>query len=340
MAAPQHLQTESEHAPNFLRVLNSALIEQLAPPDVLIDWMRNALRAVSARRATMPPRWMMKLRDDLGSLGFMPGHLDGAGAGVKLVSLVPEKRRRGSSHLGLMVLYDEDGLVPVALLCGATLTSLRTAAVSAAATDALALTDAKILAILGTGEQAEQHLRFLPYVRAFDEIRIWGRSREKADQLALKASDNFHGRLIVYDTTEEVVDAADVICTTTSASTPILQTNQICAGTHVNLVGSSHKGALEVDASIVQASSFFVDNKEFALLQAAELLSAIAAGSATQADIAGEIGQVIAGDMLGRQSPDEITIFKSLGHSAEDIFAARRILDEAVRRELGVNVAI
>lgn len=314
-----------------LRIIDAATIRRLAPPERLIGWMREAMVAVSRRDVVLPLRQALLLPDGAGAIGMMPGHV-GAGidaAGVKLVSLVPPERRRGSSHLGLMVLYDADGLVPQAILCGATVTAVRTSAVTAVATDALARRDARTLAVLGAGEQGEAHVRALRHVRAFDDFRVWD-IRSEASQ-ALAAREGLRAAASV----EEAIDGADVICTVTAAREPILLGAGVAPGTHVNLVGSSFPDAREVDDDMVVRSRFFVDYLPSTMAQAGEFLHAMAAGLVGEDHIAGEIGAVLDGSVPGRRSDDEITVYKSLGVAAQDVVTAHHVAALAAAEQLG-----
>lgn len=318
-----------------LLVIDAATIRALAKPDLLIGWMREAMIAVSARDVELPLRRGMPLPDGGGAIGMMPGFVGGQvmSAGVKVVSLVPPERRKGSSHLGLMVLYDADGLVPRAILCGATVTALRTAAATAMATDVLARGAARSLAILGTGEQAVAHITALRHVRPFDDLRIWGRRQASAGRLA----ETFGGRACA--TVESAVAGADVVCTVTSAHEPILAGAHISEGAHVNLVGSSVADAREVDDDLVERSRYFVDYRPSTMDQAGEFLHALAAGRVGEDHIAGEIGAVLSGEAPGRQSAKEITVYKSLGVAAQDIVTARHVYTLAMEHGLGATVA-
>lgn len=324
-----------------LRAIDAATIRALAPPEQLIAWMREAMIAASSGAVELPLRRKMDLPDGAGAIGMMPGFVAAAGsAGVKLVSLVPPERRRGSSHLGLMLLYDADGLVPVAILCGATITSLRTAAASALATDVLARPDAARLAILGTGEQAQAHLDALPLVRRFTDIRIWGRSPGSAERLIDAQPATAGVRIRACATVDEAIHDADVICTVTSAPTPILPGAIVPPGCHVNLVGSSMAQAREADGELVRRARFVVDYRPSAFEQAGELLEAMSRGIVDRGHIAAEIGEVLTGAAEGRQAADQITVYKSLGIAAQDIVTARRVHELAAARGLGSIVAL
>ena len=314
-----------------LRIIDGDTIRRLAPPKELIGWMREAMIAVSKREVELPLRRGMPLPDGMGTIGMMSGYVGSSvqSAGVKLVSLVPPERRKGSSHLGLMVLYDADGLLPVAVLCGGTITAIRTSAATANATDLLARKDAKSLAILGSGEQARTHVDAIRAIRPIEDLRIWGIDAGAVQALA----DAKGGRACT--TVAEAVDGADIVCTVTAASDPILFGKELSPGTHVNLVGSSFPDKREADDEVVTRSRFYVDYLPSTLDQAGEFLHAREAGLVSEEHIVGEIGGVATGEVMGRQNDDEITLYKSLGVAAQDIVTARRVYDLACEAGLG-----
>jgi ornithine cyclodeaminase len=319
-----------------LRVIDGPTVERLLPYRELIDALRSTMIHVSEATAHMPLRSLMTLPGRNERLGLMQGYLAPANSvGVKLVSLVPDAAARGqSSHLGLLILYDADGLRPVALLSGSAVTARRTAAASAVATAALARSDARVLAVLGTGEQAAAHIEALTTFRVFEEVRIWGRRAAAARALA----DQMAGRGTVVRACESVAHAvkeADIICTTTSAQASILPGRLVRGGTHVNLVGSSTPDRSETDDELVGRAAFFVDSRQSALHQAGELLGAMERGVVTAEHIRAEIGEVLLGTKPGRTSDGDVTIYKSLGVVAQDIAAARLAFERAERSATG-----
>jgi ornithine cyclodeaminase len=324
-----------------IRALDAQTIRGLVSYEELIPLMRTTLAAVSRGEAELPLRWALQLPKEAGMLVMMPGYLGPeASAGIKLVSLVPNAAMNGrSSHLGVVMLYDADGLVPVAMLCGSTVTALRTAATTACATDVLAPAGARTLAILGSGEQADAHLSALRFVRPFVVVRIW--SRTPAHAAALAARWESSGlRIEVCNSVAAAVDAADVICTLTYSPTSILPGNLVQPGVHVNLVGSSGRGRSETDDNLVARSRFFVDYRPAARSQAGELLGAIERGIVSEDHIAGEIGEVIAGKCPGRTLVTDLTVFKSLGIAAEDIALAAHAYRKAERLGRGQMVEL
>jgi ornithine cyclodeaminase/alanine dehydrogenase-like protein (mu-crystallin family) len=292
--------------------------------DLCIPIVRDAMIAFSRGETRQLLRSIIPLSD--GRLfGVMPGAMGVARApfGAKLISVFPENFALGiQSHQGLVILFDPENGAPVCVVHAGELTAIRTAAASAVATDALARKDARRLAILGYGEQAATHARAISKVRDLDSITIWGRSPERARAFAERIQAELSLPVTNAGTVEEAVAEADLICTVTSAAEPILKGAWVRPGTHLNLVGSSRAGPAEVDSDLVVRSRFIADSREGVLAQGAEFLRAKAAGLIGNDHIVAEIGQVLAGDIEGRRSPEEITAYKSLGHVVQDLATA------------------
>jgi ornithine cyclodeaminase/alanine dehydrogenase-like protein (mu-crystallin family) len=291
--------------------------------DVCIPLVRDAMIAFSTGVTRQLLRSIIPLAD--GHLfGIMPGAL-GASApfGAKLISIFPENTARGmQSHQGVVVLFEPETGVAVCCVHAGEVTAIRTAAASAVATDVLARKDARRLAILGCGEQAATHARAISKVRTLDSIKIWGRSTERARAFAESMRAELALPVTAAATVKQAVAEADIICTVTSAQEPILEAAWVAPGTHINAVGSSHAGPAEIDNALVAASRFYVDSREGVLAQGAEFLRAKQVGLIDDSHILGEIGEVLAGHVPGRRTPDEITIYKSLGHIVQDLASA------------------
>lgn len=295
-----------------------------------IDAVRRAMAAFSAAGVAQPLRQIVALSDDR-LFGLMPGmQPDDAGFGAKLISVFADPNRPGrAEHKGVVVLFDGAQGHVLCIADAGAVTEIRTAAASAVATDALARSDARRLAIFGCGAQARSHIRALALVRPFVDIAVWGRDPARAAAFV---------RTIVAETGPPVraepdprcaAAGADVISTVTGASAPILLGDWVQPGTHINLVGSSHPGPVEVDHALVCASRYVADSRRSALAAAAEFLDARAAGLIDDSHIVGEIGEVLLGRIAGRTSPTEITLYKSLGHVVQDLAAAAYILARA-----------
>jgi ornithine cyclodeaminase/alanine dehydrogenase-like protein (mu-crystallin family) len=291
--------------------------------DVCIPIVRDAMIAFSRGETRQLLRSIISLGQ--GRLfGVMPGAMgESATFGAKLVSVFPQNFALGiQSHQGLVILFDPATGAPVCVLHAGEITAIRTAAASAVATDALARKDAHRLAILGYGEQAATHARAISKVRHLESISIWGRSPERARSFAKRTQAELAVPVASARSVEEAVAEADIICTVTSAPEPILRGAWVKPSTHVNLVGSGHAGPTEVDNDLVVRSRFIVDSREGVLTQGAEFLRAKAAGLIGDDHIVAEIGQVLAGEIEGRRSPEEITVYKSLGHVVQDLATA------------------
>ncbi|MBC2668870.1 ornithine cyclodeaminase family protein [Novosphingobium piscinae] len=286
--------------------------------------VRAAMAALSSAGTAQPLRQIIPLGEGR-AFATMPGGLDGPlGFGAKLISVFAEPGEPGRSrHQGLVVAFDP---VSGAVVCAAdaeTVTAIRTACATAAATDALARPDARTLAIFGTGLQAEHHLRAMPLVRSFERIILWGRDAAKATALAARLELELDLPIAPTSDGEAAASAADVICTVTGSPTPVIEGAWVRPGTHVNLVGSSHLGPVEADVALVAAARYIADYRPGALAQGAELAAARAAGLVGDDHVVAEIGEVFAALKPGRRNAAEITLYKSLGHVVQDLAAAR-----------------
>ncbi|HLZ42220.1 MAG TPA: ornithine cyclodeaminase family protein [Candidatus Sulfotelmatobacter sp.] len=315
-----------------MRFIDREEVSRRLSYDVCIPIVRQAMIAFSRGETRQLLRSIIPLSD--GRLfGIMPGAMGAHAAfGAKLISVFHGNSARGiQSHQGVVVLFDPDSGAPVCVLDAGEITAIRTAAASAVATDALARKDAHRLTLLGNGEQAGTHARAIGKVRDIKSIVVWGRSLERATAFAERMQAELSVPVRAAAKVEEAVAAADIICTLTSASEPILQGRWVRPGTHVNVVGSSHTGPVEVDNDLVVRSRFVADSREGVLNQGAEFLRAKAAGLIGDEHIVAEIGQVLAGEIVGRRSAEEITVYKSLGHVVQDLASAWLLYADPVR---------
>ena len=291
--------------------------------EVCIPIVRDAMIAFSRGETKQLLRSIITLSEGR-FFGVMPGAMGAHAAfGAKLISVFHGNFARGiPSHQGLVVLFDPESGAPVCVLDAGEITAIRTAAASAVATDVLARTDSRRLALLGYGEQAATHARAISKVRKLESIVVWGRSPERARALAERIQAELALPIAAAGTVREAVAEADIICTVTSAAEPILKGNWVRPGTHLNLVGSSYAGPTEVDTDLVLRSRFIADSREGVLQQGAEFLRAKEAGLIGDEHIVGEIGEVLVGKIEGRRSAEEITAYKSLGHVVQDLASA------------------
>ena len=324
-----------------LLVLSRTDVRRALPMSDCIEVVDRAMRAVSRGECDVPLRTIMTLPGGRTFFGVMPGYLrDPRGLGAKILTVFPENVIRGlSSHVGLVVLFDSDTGIPLAIMNAAEITAIRTAAASAVATRALARENAAHLAILGTGEQAVTHLEAMAAVRRLQSVRVWGRSRDKASAFAQREGVRLSLNVQVSDSAQDAVLGADIVCTVTSAREPVLRGVWLQPGAHVNLVGSSRLTAREADDDVVTRSRFFVDLRTSARAEAGELRHAIDAGLVTESHVLGEIGDVLNGGVPGRTADQDITVYKSLGIAAQDLAAAHVVSTRAARDGIGTRVS-
>lgn len=323
-----------------MRIISRSEVERLLPVDACVGVMRQAMLATSRRDVTLPIRQFMPVPDAPGKLAIMPGTLgDPACFGIKLVCKYD--RPHGDplgTHVGMVMLFDSVKGIPLAMIEGSSLTAIRTSAASALATDILARKNAKRLAIIGNGEQAMRHVHAMRAVRDVDHIAIWGRDSARAAAFAKTVEDETGVETVTCQQVAETISDVDIVCTTTSAKSPILFGADLKPGQHVNLVGSAIPTAAEIDDIAVKKSRFYVDYRDAAMAAAGELLGAIERGIVSEAHIVGEIGAVIDGKVPARQNDDQITMYKSLGVASQDLAAAHAIWRMAEAENKGMTI--
>lgn len=306
-----------------MRMIDREEVARRLTYEACIPIVREAMIAFSRGRTRQLLRQIIPLEGGR-MFGVMPGAMgQGETFGAKLISIFPENfAKGGQTHQGLVVLFDPDTGAPVCVVHAGEITAIRTAAASAVATDALARPEANRLALLGYGEQSATHARAISKVRALESLTVWGRSPDRSQAFATRMAAELELPVTAVKTVEAAVSDADIVCTLTSAETPILLGEWVVPGTHINLVGSSHAGPVEVDNALVARCRFIADSREGVLAQGAEFLNAKAAGLIGDDHIVAEIGQVLAGDVVGRRSAEDITAYKSLGHVVQDLASA------------------
>jgi ornithine cyclodeaminase len=323
-----------------MRVLNRGAVERALPLADCIAAVEEAMVATSAGEADLPLRTHLPIRGSKGKLVVMPGMLGPLRVfGLKIVSKFP--RPAGDphgSHVGMVIIFDADNGLPLAMLEGGVLTEIRTAAASALATRALSRPESKVLAVLGTGAQAEWHARAIPVVRPIEQLRIWGRNPAHAAALAQRLGTELKLPVSAVASAADAVRGADIVCTTTSSPEPILRGEWLEPGMHLNLVGSAIPTTAEVDVECVRRAGVYVDSRTAAAAEAGELRAALAAGAITADHVLGEIGEVLAGRAPGRASTAQITLYKSLGVASQDLAAGLRAYRNATALELGPDL--
>jgi alanine dehydrogenase len=289
----------------------SALVRLLRMEEV-IPAMERALSDFSSGTVVQPVRTMLPVAEHGGFLGLMPAYT-GSALGTKLVAFYPHNTEVPTHHATILLFKPETG-EPLATMDGRLITEVRTAAVSAVATEHLARSDASVLAIIGSGVQARSHLEALRLVREFRDVRVWSPRRAVAfaEEHGVRAAASV----------EEAVRGADVVVTATTSPTPVLLGEWLSPGTHINAVGAPRPDWRELDDEVLRRAKVYVDSREAAMKESGDV---IAAG-----EVFAEIGEVAAGTKPGRQSEEEVTLFKSLGLAVEDVATAELVHRKAL----------
>jgi ornithine cyclodeaminase/alanine dehydrogenase-like protein (mu-crystallin family) len=315
-------------------VLSAEEIHALAPISRLNECLKHAFRT----GCVGPARQVVRLPGGTGErlLLLMPA-FDGAGGGaVKLSTVLPDNAARGLPTIqGVIVVFSETG-APIAILDGAAVTRLRTGAASALASTYLSRVDSSHLVIIGTGALAPTMAAAHCVVRPITRVSVWGRRHERAiaTAVAIRSLVNCDIEVLVPNSIEEAVAAADIVSCATSSPNPVLAGKWLRPGTFVDLVGNFSPSKREVDDDVVLRSRIFVDTFEGALAEAGDILDPLARGVIGRDRIEGELADLVCGRTTGRVSGDEIIMFKSVGTAIEDLAAAQMIVTAASDRKI------
>jgi alanine dehydrogenase len=326
-------------------ILSRKEVEHLLDLDKLVDALAAAMVELSAGRVSMPPRIAAIVPERGGVLASMPVYLPSLGTlATKLVSVFPSNVARGlESHQALITVFDATTGIALAAMDGSYITAMRTAAGSALATRLLARADADVLTIIGTGVQARAHARAIPRVRRVKEIRVAGRSREKAESLAREISAQLQVPARDFASVDEAVRGAGIVCATTHSAEPVVRGVWLEPGMHVNSVGFNIAGR-EVDGEAMAKSRVVVESRAVALapppVGANELAWAIRDGHIAAGHIHAEVGELVSGMRPGRSSAEEITLYKSVGVAVQDAAAAQLVLAAAAKQGVGSEIEI
>ncbi len=322
-----------------LLILSDSAVRAVLGYRECADAMRDALIARARGDFYQPLRSVYRTPDGAGLMVTMPAYQSNvsAGYGLKAINVVPGNPARGlDAHQGIVLLSKSETGEPIAVLNASAVTEIRTAAVSAVATNALANADADVLAIFGTGVQARSHLEAISAARQLTEIRVVARSADKARQFAAELAPHAAGAKVVgHASGEEALAGAGIVVTATNSDVPVLSRAWLSPGTHINAVGACLPTVRELDAATVADAAFFGDSKESVTAEAGDFVLAVADGAIGPDHLRGELGDVLAGKAAGRTGEREITVFESLGLAAEDLAAAAVAYQLAVERGVG-----
>jgi ornithine cyclodeaminase/alanine dehydrogenase-like protein (mu-crystallin family) len=307
-----------------------------------IDVMESALSALARNDAILPLRQVLRLPDGTNAFAVMPAYVGRPTAiGAKVITVFPNNHGTAlDSHQGAVVLFEAERGSLVAIMDAASITAIRTAAVSGLATRLLAREGAADVAILGSGVQARTHLEAMRAVRPVRRVRVWSRNHGAVRVFAERESRRHEIEIEPTRGAREAVEGADIVCTVTASREPVLAGEWLAEGAHVNAVGASLPFARELDTAAVTRGRFYVDRRESALNEAGDFLIPKREGAIGDDHVVGELGEVLLGRVAGRRTGTEVTIFKSLGLAVEDVAAARFLYERARTEGRGSRVEL
>lgn len=296
--------------------------------------MRSALINLSGGGAVNFNRHIVGLTSNA-ALGFMPAtFLEGKLLGYKTVSVFAEnKKHRLNPHQGFVVLLDSENGSVKSILEGSTVTALRTAAVSAVATEKLSRTDSSTLALVGAGRQALEHALAIVKIRPIKKINIFNRTKSRAENLAQTYFKDF--QILIAPTPHAAIVDADIVVTCTNSNDPLISTTDLRPGAHVNAVGACRPGYREIEFTSRSELKIYLDSTEACMNEASELIMPLASGELSSDAVRGELGACLQGKILGRVHTNDITVFKSVGLGIQDLFAADYFYQQAQNNGLG-----
>ena len=304
--------------------------------------MKEAFRQLSQGEAVMPLRTVVEVPRHNGLTLFMPAYLPARDEmAVKFVSVFNDNPSQGLPLIhALVVVMDAKTGMPRAIMDGGYLTAFRTGAASGAATEFLAREDAETVAIIGAGVQGRTQLQAVCAVRPIQEAWIYDLVPEQAKEFVSKMKHKLSIQIRVAEYPGQAVKQADIICTATTSSKPVFEDRDIKPGSHINAVGAYTPQMREIPSETVVRSKVVIDHHEASLTEAGDLLIPMKEGLVSKDHIFAELGEIAAGIKPGRESQEEITLFKSVGLAIQDVAIANLALKVAEEKKFGVEIEI
>ena len=318
--------------------LSSSEVKTLLPMGECIELMTKALADLSRGKFHLPLRMIVRPPDAEGLMAMMPAYRNSERRAYGLKALCffhSNPALNKDAHQGCVLLSSGDTGELLAIMNASAITALRTAAVSAVATQLLARKDACTLAIIGAGVQARQHLVALSHLRPIKHARVFSPNPKHPSQLVHEMKDLLAFPIEAAASAEEALKDADLIVTATSSREPVVQRRWIPEGAHINAIGTYSPQSREIDGQTMAASRIFVDRYESAINEAGDYLLAVAEEAIGHDSIVAEVGEVLLGENPGRTSDKEITLFKSLGLAIEDMACAEYLYEKAKTEKAG-----
>lgn len=332
-----------------MRALTAQQLRDLVPMRDAVELMKAAFASSSAGNTISPLRTPIEMPDGSGVSLYMPAYIpatDGnpAATGAKIVSVFGGNADRGLPTIhAIVVMIDPETGVPIGLIEGGTMTALRTGAVSGAATDLLARSDARVLTVIGAGVQGVTQAAAVASIRQLDVIHIVDLNPESAVSFASRLGiwdRDAAEKVQVAGSASDVLPESDIICTATTSATPVFDDADIQAGTHINAVGAFTPEMQEIPTETLRRARIVVDQVEAVLHEAGDLIIPIERGELDRNVVREELGQIVSGERPGRESDDGVTFFKSVGNAIQDMIVGGVALQRAEHQDVGDTVSL
>lgn len=325
---------------DFILYLTASDVKQLLPMSEAVRIMRTAFSHLSAGKVIAPVRPNIPTAHD-GKALFMPVYSQEIQAiSIKTVTVTPQNSTKNRPLIHAMVsLFDSETGRQIALIDGEYLTALRTGAASGLATELLARKNAKTVFIFGAGAQAKTQIAAIITVREVEHISIFDSSFAKAETLAEHIRKEFPVRCDAVRDSTNLADA-DIVCTATTANSPVFSREQISPGTHINGIGSYTPDMCEIPPAILGAARIFVDQREACMTEAGEIISAVKSGFLKDENALHELGEIVNGEASGRETEQQITVFKSVGNATQDLYCSQALYEKALQQNLGIRLPV
>lgn len=322
-------------------VLDAAEVERLLTMEACLELMSVTLADLARGVLHQPLRMIVRPPEAKGLMGLMPAYRasDPTVYGLKAICVFPNNPKLNKdAHQGSVMLFDGETGELLSLMNASPITAIRTAAVSAVATQLLAREDASRLALIGAGVQARSHLAAITRVRSIKRTRVVSRSRQNADKFVAEMAELFPFPIEAVDSAEQALDGADIIVTVTNSRAPVTSLDWISPGAHINAIGTHSPTSREIDGATMAAARVFVDRRESAINEAGDYVLAVKEGLISEQSILAEIGELLLGTKQGRETPNDITLFKSLGLAVEDLACGQFLFEKARNENAGTWV--
>lgn len=312
--------------------LSSEQVDDLAEPEEYVDVVRAAYRERGDGAPATPPVELVYESDE-------------PIAHVHYKAILPEMGVMGGYDYSLISdawfvtpVFSTETAEPLALLDGASMNPLKTGGAGAVAVDELAREDASVLGVVGSGSQARGQIRTIATVRDLDEVRVFSRTKANREETAAELDQEIDADVRPVSSSDDTVVGADIVVTATTASDPVINGDLLEPGTHVNEVGSYGAEKRELDVAAIERSTYLLDHRDRLLEDAGSFIHALEEGAVTEDHLYGELGDVVAGELPGRESDDEITVFDTAGTAIETVSAAYMLYEKAVEAGRGTRL--